>query len=109
MVAIIQPHNGAKPSLEEIQAWCKDKLAGYKVPRSVCLVDQVVRSPAGKADYRWAADTAIQALVELHATDACLAIIAANPGRIDGIKISLLDEKREIEMRRRLPAGVRMV
>ena len=42
------------------------------------------------------------------ATDACLAIIAANPGRVDGIKVSLLDEQREVEMRRRLPAGVRM-
>jgi acyl-CoA synthetase (AMP-forming)/AMP-acid ligase II len=62
VVAIIQPRAGAAPSLEEIQAWCKGKLAGYKVPRSVCLVDEVVRSPAGKADYRWAADTAADAL-----------------------------------------------
>jgi hypothetical protein len=42
------------------------------------------------------------------ATDTCLAIVAANRGRVDGIKVSLLDEKREVEMRRRLPAGVRM-
>jgi len=42
------------------------------------------------------------------ATDNCLAIIAANAGRVDGIKVSLLDARREVEMRRRLPAGVRM-
>ena len=42
------------------------------------------------------------------ATDNCLAVIAANPGRVDGVKVSLLDERREVEMRRRLPAGVRM-
>ncbi len=42
------------------------------------------------------------------AMDACLRIIADNAAKIDGIKISLLDHTREIAMRRRLPAGVRM-
>ena len=37
-----------------------------------------------------------------------LGVIAANPGKVDGIKISLLDKDREIAMRRRLPPGVRM-
>jgi hypothetical protein len=38
----------------------------------------------------------------------CLAVIRENTARIDGIKISLLDADLEIEMRRALPAGVRM-
>ncbi len=42
------------------------------------------------------------------AMHACLAIIGEHHDKIDGIKISLLDEKREVDMRRRLPAGVRM-
>ena len=42
------------------------------------------------------------------AMDTALAIIAANPGKVDGIKISLLDKDKEIAMRRRLPPGVRM-
>ncbi|HEX5864914.1 MAG TPA: dihydrodipicolinate synthase family protein [Casimicrobiaceae bacterium] len=42
------------------------------------------------------------------ATDVCLDIIAANAPKIDGIKVSLLDKRREIAMRRRLPRGVRM-
>jgi Protein of unknown function (DUF993) len=42
------------------------------------------------------------------ATDNCVAIIAANAGHLDGIKVSLLDERREVAMRRCLPAGVRM-
>jgi hypothetical protein len=42
------------------------------------------------------------------AMDVCLDTIARNASKIDGIKISLLDDRREIEMRRRLPAGVRM-
>jgi len=42
------------------------------------------------------------------AMDTALGIIAANPAKVDGIKISLLDKDKEIAMRRRLPAGVRM-
>jgi len=35
-------------------------------------------------------------------------VIAANPAKVDGVKISLLDKDKEIAMRRRLPQGVRM-
>jgi hypothetical protein len=42
------------------------------------------------------------------ATAACLAVIRANAARIDGIKVSLLDDAREIALRRQLPPGVRM-
>jgi hypothetical protein len=38
----------------------------------------------------------------------CLEIITANREKVEGIKLSLLDQKREIEMRSRLPEGVRM-
>ncbi|WAJ27327.1 dihydrodipicolinate synthase family protein [Antarcticirhabdus aurantiaca] len=44
----------------------------------------------------------------LEAMDTCLAMIEANAARIDGIKVSLLSKEKEIAMRRRLPAGVRM-
>ena len=42
------------------------------------------------------------------ATDVCAAIIARHASKIDGIKISLLDDAKEIALRRRLPHGVRM-
>lgn len=42
------------------------------------------------------------------ATETCLAMIADNAHHIEGIKVSLLDKDREIAMRRKLPAGVRM-
>ena len=42
------------------------------------------------------------------AMDVCLDVIGRNAAKVDGIKISLLDKDREIAMRRRLPAGVRM-
>src|SRR5262249_51197088 len=42
------------------------------------------------------------------AMENCLGIIHDNAGKIDGVKISLLSKDKEIEMRRRLPSGVRM-
>ena len=44
----------------------------------------------------------------MRAMDTALGVIAAHPSKVDGIKISLLDAGKEIAMRRRLPAGVRM-
>ncbi|MFJ2926515.1 dihydrodipicolinate synthase family protein [Streptomyces massasporeus] len=41
------------------------------------------------------------------ATDTFLDVIAAHPDKVDGIKVSLLDARREIDIRRRLPKGVR--
>jgi len=42
---------------------CRERLAGYKVPREVVIVEEVRRSPAGKADYGWAKRVATDALV----------------------------------------------
>jgi hypothetical protein len=42
------------------------------------------------------------------AMDAAIEVITANARKVDGVKISLLDKEKEIVMRRRLPAGVRM-
>jgi hypothetical protein len=42
------------------------------------------------------------------AMDVCARVIADNASKIDGIKISLLDASKEIALRARLPAGVRM-
>ncbi|RZB14674.1 dihydrodipicolinate synthase family protein [Streptomyces sp. F001] len=41
------------------------------------------------------------------ATSTFLEVIAAHPDKVDGIKVSLLDAQREIDIRRRLPQGVR--
>jgi len=42
------------------------------------------------------------------AMDVCAEVVRANAGKVDGIKISLLDDAKEIALRARLPAGVRM-
>ncbi|MCO4694120.1 dihydrodipicolinate synthase family protein [Streptomyces sp. RO-S4] len=41
------------------------------------------------------------------ATATFLDVITAHPDKVDGIKVSLLDARREIDIRRRLPKGVR--
>ncbi|MEU1201037.1 dihydrodipicolinate synthase family protein [Streptomyces sp. NPDC005813] len=41
------------------------------------------------------------------ATATFLEVIAAHPDKVDGIKVSLLDAQREVDLRRRLPDGVR--
>ena len=50
------------PSTEEVEAHCRTLLAGYKVPRVVLVVDEVLRSPSGKADYPWAKQVATAAV-----------------------------------------------
>jgi hypothetical protein len=42
------------------------------------------------------------------AMENCLGIITAHAAKVDGVKISLLSKEKEIEMRRRLPDGVKM-
>ncbi|MFI6769114.1 acyl-CoA synthetase [Streptomyces sp. NPDC050355] len=55
VAAVVQLREGAGTlDLEGIQAHCRSRLAGYKIPRAVVFTDRIQRSPSGKADYRWA-------------------------------------------------------
>ena len=56
VAAVVQARPGCRPSLAELDSFVRSEIAGYKVPRSLWLVDEVKRSPAGKPDYRWAKD-----------------------------------------------------
>jgi len=57
VVTLVDPE--ASPvDLEAAREHCRATLAGYKLPKHLVVVDQVRRSPAGKADYRWARETA---------------------------------------------------
>jgi acyl-CoA synthetase (AMP-forming)/AMP-acid ligase II len=60
--AIVAPRPGGAPTLATLDAHCRQSLAGYKVPRHLVIVDEIVRTPAGKPDYRWAKETALQSL-----------------------------------------------
>jgi len=46
--AVVQLKNGGKLSAEEIIEFCRDQLAGYKIPRSVMFADELPLSPVGK-------------------------------------------------------------
>ena len=54
LAAVVAPRAGRRPTLAELDAFVRNEIAGYKVPRSLWLVEEVKRSPAGKPDYTWA-------------------------------------------------------
>ena len=58
IAAVVQARPGATPTLEALQAHARTRLAGYKIPRDLVLVDAITRTPVGKPDYRWAKETA---------------------------------------------------
>ncbi len=60
VVAVV--HATGPLTLSDLQAHVRETVAGYKVPKDLVLVDAIVRSPAGKADYRWAKAAATEAL-----------------------------------------------
>ena len=54
VAAIVQPRPGCAPTLQALDRHCRSQIAGYKVPRQLLLVVQMVRLPSGKPDYPWA-------------------------------------------------------
>jgi len=55
---VVQARPGTSPALDALAAHCRTKVAGYKVPRRLVLVEEVERTPAAKPDYRWAKEVA---------------------------------------------------
>ena len=67
VAAVVAPRKGTAPTLVELDAFVRKEIAGYKVPRSLWIVDEVKRSPAGKPDYKWAKEqTEIRPADEVH-------------------------------------------
>jgi acyl-CoA synthetase (AMP-forming)/AMP-acid ligase II len=54
VAAVVEAREGVAVTAGDLDAHCRQRLSGYKVPRTYVFVDEMVRSPAGKADYRWA-------------------------------------------------------
>ena len=54
VAAVVQARENREPTLESLQKHCRTRIAGYKLPRELHLVDTVERAPSGKPDYRWA-------------------------------------------------------
>jgi acyl-CoA synthetase (AMP-forming)/AMP-acid ligase II len=56
VAAVVHRREGTNPTLADLDAFVRNEIAGYKVPRKVWWVDGIQRTPAGKPDYRWAKD-----------------------------------------------------
>jgi 3-oxocholest-4-en-26-oate---CoA ligase len=54
VAALVQLRPGAAGDLGGLQEHVRGQVAGYKVPRSIWLVDSIRRTVSGKADYGWA-------------------------------------------------------
>ncbi len=79
------------------------------------VYDKVLASLGAPAILHWLGDAFDPALAGYfgsgdveQATTCLLGIVADHPGKVDGIKLSLLDKEWEVVVRRRLPQGVRM-
>jgi 3-oxocholest-4-en-26-oate---CoA ligase len=62
VVAIVQFAEGASAVDEELVEVCRKAIAGYKIPKAFIRTPKVMRSPAGKADYRWARELAAEGI-----------------------------------------------
>jgi acyl-CoA synthetase (AMP-forming)/AMP-acid ligase II len=60
--AIVETEGGATVTLPDINEYVKSKLAAYKAPRHLVVVDTIGRAPNGKADYKKLKRTALERL-----------------------------------------------
>ena len=58
VTAVVELTAPGATDADELRAGVRERLAGYKVPKRIVLVDRVERSPNGKTDYRWAKSVA---------------------------------------------------
>ena len=61
VVAIVQVADGATVTAPELLEEAGKHVARFKLPKAIAFVPHIVRSPAGKADYRWAKTQALEA------------------------------------------------
>ncbi len=59
VVAIVSLRAGEVVAVADLLAACAKHIARFKLPKAVLFREQVVRSPSGKADYRWAREQAV--------------------------------------------------
>ncbi len=63
VTGVVSFHPGMDASTEDLREFTKTRLAGYKVPKQLFVVDHVERAANGKADYKWARATIEEQLV----------------------------------------------
>ena len=57
-VAFIEPQPGTAVTADELAAWCRQRLANYKVPKQIHIIDSLPLLPVGKIDRPLLARTA---------------------------------------------------
>jgi len=62
VTAVVRLRDGQRVEEDALREACREHLARYKWPRAFVFVDEIVRAPSGKPDYRWARETAEKAL-----------------------------------------------
>ena len=62
VTAVIQLKEGEKATEDEIRDFCRDKIAGYKIPKHVIFVDEVPVGVTGKCEYKKAKEIALKKL-----------------------------------------------
>jgi acyl-CoA synthetase (AMP-forming)/AMP-acid ligase II len=60
VAAVVELRAGRMTTLENLQAHCRNHIAGYKVPRQLTVVPRIERQPSGKPDYGWAREVAVR-------------------------------------------------
>ena len=61
VVAVVRLKDGRAQDVASLLAEAENHVARYKLPKEIIFVESIVRSPAGKADYRWAKQIAVDA------------------------------------------------
>jgi acyl-CoA synthetase (AMP-forming)/AMP-acid ligase II len=54
VAAVVSPRGGSVLDAADLTAFARQRIASYKAPRHIVIVDQVRRAANGKADYPWA-------------------------------------------------------
>ena len=62
VVAIVRLRDGHQATESDLLVEAERHLARYKLPKAFVFRDEIVRSPAGKADYRWARGVAVEGI-----------------------------------------------
>jgi fatty-acyl-CoA synthase len=62
VTAVVRFRGGQSASEAELREAAGEHLASYKLPKAFVFVESIQRSPSGKADYRWARETALSSL-----------------------------------------------
>jgi len=64
VAAVVQLRDGATLELEELREYLRAHLSGYKLPRSLTVVDTIPRNATGKAQYPAAKEMALASQAE---------------------------------------------